>query len=124
METLFADIRQALRMLIKNPAFTGVAVAALALGIGANTGIFSVVDKVLLQPLPYPDANRLMRLARKYPRGEGTSISIPKYMAWRQHNVFSAMTAYDQSGPGLNLGGGDRPQQVKGVHVSAGYFKV
>ncbi len=125
METLFADIRQSFRLLLKSPGFTVVALAALALGIGANTGIFSVIDKVLLQPLPYPEPDRIMRLGRKFPGGEGFSNSIPKYMAWRNNNnVFSAMAIFDQQGPGLNLSSGDRPEQVKGVHISADYFKV
>jgi predicted permease len=124
MDSLVADIRQSLRMMRKNPGFTVVAVAALALGIGANTGIFSVVNKVLLQPLPYPQPDRLVKLGRKYPQGYGYSNSIPKYMVWRHNDVFSAMTLYDQGGPGLNLSTGDRPEQVKGIHVSADYFKV
>jgi len=124
MESLVADIRQSFRLMRRNPAFTAVAVAALALGIGANTGIFSVINKVLLSPLPYPDPDRLVRLNRKYPNGESTSVSIPKYMAWRQNDVFSAMTLYDFSGPGLNLGGAGSPRQIKGIHISADYFKV
>jgi len=126
METLFADVRQAFRLLAKNPGFTIVAVSALALGIGANTGIFSVVDRVLLQPLPYPHPEKLMQLGRKYPGGEGLSNSIPKFMIWRNNQtVFSAMALYDQQGPGLNLSSsGDRPEQVKGVHVSSEFFKV
>ncbi len=124
METLLADIRQSLRLLRKSPGFTAVAVAALALGIGANAGIFSVVNKVLLQPLPYPEPDRLMRLGRKYPNGEGYSNSIPKYMAWRRANSFAEMALYDQSGPSLSLGTGSRPVQIKGVHASADYFKV
>jgi predicted permease len=124
MESLAADVRQSFRMMRKSPTFTTIAVTALALGIGANTGIFSVVDKVLLQPLPYPEPDRLVRLGRKYPQGEGYSNSIPKYMAWRHNSVFSMMTIYDQQGPGLNLSSGDKPEQVKGVHVSADYFKV
>jgi putative ABC transport system permease protein len=111
METLFADVRQAFRLLAKNPGFTVVAVAALALGIGANTGIFSVVDKVLLQPLPYPQPEKLVQLGRKYPNGEGFSNSIPKYMTWRNNQtVFSAMALYDQEGPGLNVSSGDAPR--------------
>lgn len=124
MESVVADIRQSLRVMRKNPGFTVVAVAALALGIGANTGIFSVVNKVLLQPLPYPQPDRLVKLGRKYPQGEGYSNSIPKYMVWRHNDVFSAMALYDQGGPGLNLSTGDRPEQVKGIHISADYFKV
>jgi putative ABC transport system permease protein len=124
MESLIADIRQSFRMMAKNLTFTGIAIAALALGIGANTGIFSVVDKVLLQPLPYPEPDRLVKLGRKFPDGQGYSNSIPKYMVWRHNNVFSAMTIYDFAGPGLNLSTGDRPEQIKGIHVSADYFRV
>jgi putative ABC transport system permease protein len=124
MGALTADVRHALRMMRRSPGFTAVAVTALALGIGANTGIFSVIDKVLLDPLPYPDAGRIMRLGRKYPGGEGYSNSIPKYMVWRHNDVFSSMTLYDQQGPGLNLSTGDRPEQVKGAHISKDYFKV
>ena len=73
MESLLADVRQSLRIMRKNRAFTGIAVAALALGIGANTGIFSVIDKVLLKPLPYPEPDCLMKIGRKYPQGVGYS---------------------------------------------------
>lgn len=125
MESFVADIRQALRMMRKNPGFTIVALSALALGIGANIAIFSVVNAVMLQPLPYPQPDRIMKLGRKYLHGAGYSNSIPKYMAWRRNDVFESMAAYDQSGPGLNLGsGGDHPEQVKGAHVSRDYFKV
>jgi putative ABC transport system permease protein len=124
MESLLADIRHALRVLIKNPIFTAVAVTALAMGIGVNIAIFSVVNAVMLQPLPYPSPNQIVKLGRSYPQGVGYSISIPKYMVWRQNNVFSAMAAYDQGGPGFNLSGTDRPEQVKGMHVSSEYFKV
>ncbi|HSU58181.1 MAG TPA: ABC transporter permease [Bryobacteraceae bacterium] len=124
MESLIADIRQAFRMMRKSPGFTAVAMAALALGIGANTGIFSVVNKVLLQPLPYPQPDRIMKLGRRYAQGVGYSNSIPKYMVWRNNNVFSAMTIYDQGAIGLNISTGDRPEQVKGLHVSKDYFKV
>src|SRR6185503_759307 len=104
-----------------NPAFSAVAIAALALGIGANTAIFSVVNSVLLQPLPYAEPDRLMRLCRGFPNGQGCSISIPKFMTWRRAQSFEAMAAFDFAGPGLNLNAGDRPEQVRGIHVSADY---
>lgn len=124
MESLRSDVRQSFRMMRKNPGFTAIAVAALALGMGANTAIFSVVDKVLLQPLPYPQPDRLFKLGRQYPGGTGYSNSIPKYMAWRNNDVFASMALYDQGGPGLNLSTADRPVQIKGLHVSADFFKV
>jgi putative ABC transport system permease protein len=127
MSRLLSDLRHAFRVLTTNPGFTAIAVAALALGIGANTAIFSVVNAVLLAPLPYAQSDRIMRITRSYKgdNSSGASVSIPKYMAWKKANqAFQAMALYDFSGPGLNLGSGDRPQQVKGIHVSAEYFQV
>lgn len=124
METLFADIRHSFRVLIKSPGFTTVAVLALALGIGANTAIFSVIDRVLLAPLPFPDSERIMRLERKFPNGNGSSVSVPKFMAWRRSKSFQAMAAYDFGSVGLNLGTGDRPNPVNGTHVTADFFRV
>ncbi len=118
-------MRQALRTMRRNPAFAFTAIAALALGIGANTAIFSVVNTVLLQPLNYPEPDRLVALQRSFPGGTGNSVSIPKFVVWReQDKVFEAVTAYDFAGPGINLTGGDRPEQVKGIHASYGYFDV
>jgi putative ABC transport system permease protein len=124
MPHLLSNFRYAFRLLIKNPGFTTVAVAALALGIGANAAIFSVVNGVLLQPLPYPEPERLMRLCRQFPNDDGCAISIPKFTTWRRAQSFDGMTAYDFAGPGLNLSGGDRPEQVRGIHASADYFRV
>ena len=125
MGSFMSDIRYAVRVVLKNPRFSLVAVAALALGIGANAAIFSVVNAVLLQPLPYPDAGRLVRLCREFPGGNvQCAASIPKYMTWARAQSLDAVAAYDFAGPGLNLTGSDRPEQVKGIHVSAGYFKV
>ena len=124
METLFADLRYALRTMRRNLGFTSIALAALALGIGANTAIFTVVDGVLLQPLPYPQPDRIMKLGRQFPTGVGYSISIPKYMAWRQNDVFDAMALYDFGALAMNVGSGNPPQTVKGLHVSGDYFKV
>ena len=124
MGALSADLRYAFRVIVNNPGFSVVALAALALGIGATTAVFSVVNGVLLQPLPYPEPDRLVRICRQFPSGTGCSASIPKFMAWRRAGSFAAMAAYDFAGPGMNLGGGDRPEQVRGIHVTAGFFRV
>lgn len=124
MENLLADLRHALRVFRRSPGFSAIAVAALALGIGANTAIFSVINTVLLKPLPFPEPDRIMQVARGFPDGVGTSVSIPKFNTWRQNDVFESMCAYDFAGPGMNLGSGDRPEQVKGIHVSSEFFSV
>jgi putative ABC transport system permease protein len=124
MENLIADLRHALRVFWKSPGFTAIAMAALALGIGANTAIFSVINVVLLKPLPYAEPGRLMQLGRLFPNGVGNSASVPKFNTWKKNDVFESITAYDFAGPGMNIGGRDRPEQVKGIHVSADYFRV
>lgn len=124
MATLLVDVRHAVRLLIKSPGFAIVAICALALGIGANTAIFSVVNTVLLKPLPYPDSERIMAVVRTSKAGESNSASIPKFMAWRKNDAFESLAVYDFAGPGLNLNGGDSPEQVKGIHVSADFFRV
>ena len=124
MPTLAGDLRYALRIMRKSPGFTAIAVAALALGIGANTAIFTVVNAVLFQALPYPQPDRLVQLGRKFSQGNGWSNSIPKYMAWRENHVFQSMTLYNTGGLSFNLTAGDRPEQVKGTHVSKDYFNV
>jgi len=111
-------------MMRKSPSFTAIAVAALALGVGANTAIFTVINSVLLQPLPYPEPDRLVRLGRKFPGGYGWSNSIPKYMAWRRNHVFEWMALSSEGGLTLNLTTGDRPEPLKGSHVSKDYFHV
>ena len=118
------DLKYSLRMLIASPAFTGTAIAALALGIGANTAIFTVVDTVLLKPLTYPDPGRIVRFYNVYPGGNGDSASPENFNAWKaQTNVFQDVAAYDFGGPGFNLTG-DVPEQVHGIHVSEAYFRL
>jgi putative ABC transport system permease protein len=128
LETLAQDVRYGLRMLRKNPGFTAVAVLTLALGIGANTAIFSVVSKVLIDPMPYPNANRIVMLRRTFPQGSTSfygTTSIPKYIVWRQQTQVFESTALFDSGPvGVNITGGSHPEQVPGIRASAGYFDV
>src|ERR1700723_1989512 len=125
MGIFLQNIRYGWRSLAKSPGFAAVAILTLALGIGANTAIFSVVNTVLLQPLSYPEPDRLVALQRKFQGGTGNSVSIPKFVVWReQDKVFESVAAYDFAGPGINLTGGDRPEQVKGIHASSGYFEV
>src|SRR5262249_31075717 len=117
--------RQSLRMLAKNPGFTAAAVSALALGIGANTAIFSVINTVLLRPLPFPDPDRIVAVRWGGPQGNSTGASVPKYNAWRrQTQVLEDVAAYDANGPGLNLTGTGRPEQLKGIHVSYEFFHL
>lgn len=124
MGNVLADVRHSFRVLIKSPGFTIVAILALALGIGANTAIFSVIDRVLLRPLPFPESERMMRVQRRFPNGNASSVSVPKFMAWRQCQAFQSIAAYDQGGVTLNLGTGDRPDPVSAVHATAEFFNV
>ena len=125
MEQLFADLKQAFRMLRRSPGFAATAILALALGIGANTAIFSVVNAVLLKPLPYPQADRLVVLMNSSPQGTFPAASVPKFNIWRaQTQVLEDVVAYDVGGPGINVGGGDRPEQLKGIHVSHDFFQL
>src|SRR4051812_25002653 len=125
MQDFLKDVRHSLRLFSQNPGFTIAAVAALALGIGANTAIFSVVNTVLLKPLTYPDPDRIVQFLLTSPEGSGAAASVPKLAAWKeQTEVFRDVAAYDFGGPGLNLTGGAFPEQVKGIHVTRDYFKL
>ncbi|MGB6721641.1 MAG: ABC transporter permease, partial [Terracidiphilus sp.] len=124
MGDLWNDVKHALHLFWKSPAFTIAAVSALALGIGANTAIFSVVNTVLLKPLAYPDADRIVEFMLTGPGGESAGASIPKFQVWqRQTSVFKEVAAFDFMGPGFNITG-DRPEQVHGLHVTEGYFRL
>ncbi len=123
---LAADLRYALRSMRNNLGFTAIAASALALGIGANTAVFTVVNAVLLNPLPYPQPDRIMALARRYPGQDnaGFANSIPKFMAWRQNTAFESMALYNQGPTGMNFGSSDTPVSIKALRVSADYFRV
>jgi len=122
------DSKHSLLMFRKNPGFTLTALAALALGVGANTAIFSVVNTVLLKPLTYPDAGRMVEFFH-HPVNGGSLLatnlaSIPMFHLYeRQTAVFEDVAAYDFTSPGFNLTG-DRPEQLHGIHVTEAYFRL
>jgi putative ABC transport system permease protein len=114
-----------LRTFLRNPAFTVTAVAALALGIGANTAIFSVVDAVLLKPLTFPDPDRIVQFFLTTPSGPDYGGSATRFNVWRrQTGLFQDFAAYEFNPPSLNLTGGAYPEQIHGVNVSADYFRL
>ncbi|HLM54641.1 MAG TPA: ABC transporter permease [Pyrinomonadaceae bacterium] len=123
METLLQDVRYGVRMLLKKPGFTAVAVIALALGVGANTAIFSVVNGVLLQPLPYHEPERLVRLGEWSPQVPGMSISYPNLKDWREQNTVFENVAGTQFAS-YNLTGAGEPERLQGRNVSWDFFDV
>lgn len=125
METLLQDLRFGWRMLRKSPGFTMIAVAALALGIASTTAIFSVVDTVLLHPLPYPDANRILSVGESdRTTGEGGGAPSPaNYLDWQAQNHVFAYMAASRAWP-VNLTGGDRAERVRGTMTSPDFFPL
>jgi putative ABC transport system permease protein len=124
LETLFQDLRYAGRTLLKNPGFTVVVVLTLALGIGANTAIFSIVNGVLLQPLPYPHPEQLVVVARTAPRFDHpVPVSGPNFLDWRARATqFQFLAGFD--GRGFTVMFGDEPENVLGAAVSSNFLSV
>ena len=122
MNNLFQDLRYALRLLLQNPAFTGIAVVTLALGIGANTAIFSVVNGVLLRPLPFRDPSRLVLVAEKSPFPT-VSTSYQNFVDWRdQSHSFESMQAVRSAT--ITLTGAGDPERLNVQFVTAGLFPL
>jgi putative ABC transport system permease protein len=123
-DEMFQDLRFALRMLLKRPGFTLIAILTLSLGIGANTAIFSVVHAVLLKPLPYATPERLVMLWESSPKiGGEFDVRINHFLAWRdEQQVFAQLAAYQYQD--FNLSGGDRPERIQGVLVTANLFPL
>ncbi len=125
LEMIGQDARIALRTLRRNPGFAITAAATLALAIGANTAMFSLISFTLLEPLPYPDAERIMQFWFTTPGGSGLTLSIPEVNTLaRETALFEDVAAYDFGGPGVNITGAGEPEQVKAIHVSAAYFRL
>src|SRR5262249_13311240 len=126
--TMLNDLRYAIRMLFKNPGFTIVAVLTLALGIGANSAMFSVVNAVLLRPLPFKAADRLLWITEFYPHSKTSLVLTPDFVGWRQQNqTFDEMAAHGSGiSPFVNLvipGQGD-PERVSSARVTANFFAL
>ena len=123
MDTLWQDVRYGFRMLLKSRGVTLVAVLTLALGIGANTAIFSVIDSVLLRPLPYPDADRVVWVSRVQPPITRGPISQPDYFVWQaEQKVFSSMGAFYWQD--YVLTGIDQAEALHGVRVTPEFFGI
>jgi predicted permease len=121
MEAFWKDVRFGVRMLIGSPGFTATAILTLALGIGANTALFSVVNGVLLNPLRFPQADRLVTLYENKPHFEYGSISYPNFLDWQNNNrTFQSMAAYRPDD--FSVTGTGDPERVEGVMVSAEFF--
>ncbi len=120
---LFQDLKHAVRMLVKKPGFTLIAVVTLALGIGANTAIFSVVNAVLLRPLPYPNADRLVAVSENSLWDPDISVAYPNYLDWQaQQSVFEEMSARMPTG-GI-ISGANEPERVIGRRVTPSFFST
>src|SRR6266478_7926085 len=123
MGAFLHDTRYAIRTMLKTPGFTGVAIIALALGIGANTAIFSVVNAVLLRPLPYKDPDKLVHVHRMQPPIERGPISRPDFFEWRdKQEVFAGIGAYDYQT--FNLTGSDQAERVFAARVTGNFFEL
>ena len=123
MESLMQDLKYAARVLLKSPGFVLIAVLTLALGIGANTALFSVVNGVLLRPLPFPRPNELVVLSEKTANFDSSSISYPNFLDWQRSNSsFSSVAAYRSDD--FSITGSGEAERVRVGMISAGFFET
>jgi putative ABC transport system permease protein len=126
IEVFLQDARYGVRMLSKSAVFTAVAVTAIAIGIGANTAMFSLVDAILLRPLPYPEPQRLIVVGtQQRGRSEMDLMGTADFLAWRDHQQsFEQVAVLDQAGKSFALSGMGAPERIPGVGVSANFFSM
>src|SRR5580704_4585478 len=123
MNSLLLDLRYAFRMLARSPGFTAIAVLTLALGIGANTVLFSVVNGVLLNPLAYPRSEELMAVSETRPGDQHSPIEYPNFLDWqRETRTFSSLATYRNQD--YNVSGRAEAQRLSGYMISAGFFST
>src|SRR5216117_3881858 len=122
MDSFLKDLKHSVRMFRQNKAFTATAIAALALGIGANTAIFSIVNTVLLKPVPFPDPDRLVMFMNTSPGGQGPAASPAKFQHWRSQPSIQDGVAF-RTGI-VNYTGGEFAEQLRSAQVSADFFKL
>jgi len=122
MDAFLRDVKHSIRMFAKNPSFTLTAIAALTLGIGANTAIFSIVNAVLLKPVPFPDPDRLVLLMNTSPQGSFPAASPAKFQHWRSQTAVLEDVAAYRAGV-VNFTGGDVVEQFRSAQVSEAYFR-
>jgi predicted permease len=123
MDAFWKDVKFGVRMLLRSPGFTATAILTLALGIGANTALFSVVNGVLLNPLPFPRASELVTLYENKPNFKYGSISYPNFLDWQRNNrTFQSIAAYRPDD--FTVAGTGNPERVNGVMVSADFFST
>jgi predicted permease len=123
METFWQDLKYGVRMLVRSPSFTAIAILTLALGIGANTILFSVVNGVLLKPLPYLQPDKLVVLSESTPNFDSSSISYPNFLDWQRNtSTFSSIAAYREGD--FTITGSGETERVRVGMVSSNFFSV
>src|ERR1700744_4438758 len=125
IENLLFDLRYAVRMLLRSPGFSFIAIATMALGVGATTAIYSVIDATLLHPLPYPNPAELVRIQDDLPGvgAQDVGISVPEWKDLESSGIFQSVSV-SGTGADVNLTGSAQPERLSYKHVTPNYFAV